>query len=76
MIEPNVDGMSRSLVVGSGAMGSQIGMVFDLSGYEVTVQDTPKRCWRRRSDNSRLAWPETSKRGERARGMWTSPSAG
>ncbi|MBB2893827.1 3-hydroxyacyl-CoA dehydrogenase family protein [Flexivirga oryzae] len=31
--------ISRILVVGSGAMGSQIGMVCALSGYEVRVQD-------------------------------------
>ncbi|RAN69613.1 3-hydroxyacyl-CoA dehydrogenase [Bacillus sp. SRB_336] len=31
--------IQRILVVGAGAMGSQIAMVFALAGYEVTVQD-------------------------------------
>lgn len=39
MTEPGVDGIDRILVVGAGAMGSQIGMVCALAGYEATVQD-------------------------------------
>ena len=39
MSEPHVDGVGRILVVGAGAMGSQIGMVCSLAGYEVVVQD-------------------------------------
>ena len=39
MSEPNIDGVSKILVVGAGAMGSQIGMVCSLAGYEVVVQD-------------------------------------
>ncbi len=37
--EPNINGINKLLVVGSGAMGSQIGMVCAISGYDVTVQD-------------------------------------
>lgn len=39
MAEPSIDGIDKILVVGSGAMGSQIGMVCSLAGYEVAVQD-------------------------------------
>lgn len=39
MTEPNVEDINKILVVGAGAMGSQIGMVCALSGYEVVVQD-------------------------------------
>ena len=39
MQEPNIDGVNKILVVGAGAMGSQIGMVCSLAGYEVVVQD-------------------------------------
>ncbi len=39
MPEPGIDNIGRILVVGAGAMGSQIGMVCSLAGYGVTVQD-------------------------------------
>jgi 3-hydroxybutyryl-CoA dehydrogenase len=39
MAEPNVENIKKILVVGAGAMGSQIGMVCALSGYEVVVND-------------------------------------
>ncbi len=39
MTEPSIDKVNNILVVGSGAMGSQIGMVCALAGYDVTVQD-------------------------------------
>lgn len=38
-IEPNIEDVERILVVGSGAMGSQIGMVCAIAEYDVTVQD-------------------------------------
>jgi 3-hydroxybutyryl-CoA dehydrogenase len=38
-MEPGIDRVNNILVVGSGAMGSQIGMVCSLAGYDVTVQD-------------------------------------
>lgn len=37
--EPNIDGVRKILVVGGGAMGSQIGMVCAIAGYDVAVQD-------------------------------------
>lgn len=39
MTEPRIEGVNEILVVGAGAMGSQIGMVCSLAGYGVTVQD-------------------------------------
>jgi 3-hydroxybutyryl-CoA dehydrogenase len=39
MSEPAIDRIDQILVVGAGAMGSQIGMLFALAGYHVTVQD-------------------------------------
>jgi 3-hydroxybutyryl-CoA dehydrogenase len=37
--EPSIERVQSILVVGSGAMGSQIGMVCALAGYDVAVQD-------------------------------------
>lgn len=39
MAQPNIENVKNILVVGAGAMGSQIGMVCALSGYTVAVQD-------------------------------------
>ena len=39
MTEPNIENVNKILVVGAGTMGSQIGMVCSLAGYDVTVQD-------------------------------------
>jgi 3-hydroxybutyryl-CoA dehydrogenase len=39
MADPNIENINKILVVGAGAMGSQIGMVCAVSGYEVAVQD-------------------------------------
>lgn len=39
MTEPSIDKINRILVVGGGAIGSQIGMACSLAGYEVAVQD-------------------------------------
>jgi 3-hydroxybutyryl-CoA dehydrogenase len=36
---PSIGGIRRILVVGSGTMGSQIGLAAALAGYETTVQD-------------------------------------
>lgn len=38
-MQPSVDDVRRVMVCGAGAMGSQIGAVFALAGYETTVQD-------------------------------------
>ena len=38
-MKPSIDNIDKILVVGAGAMGSQIGMVCALAGYIVTVQD-------------------------------------
>ncbi|TJY66162.1 3-hydroxyacyl-CoA dehydrogenase family protein [Arthrobacter sp. CAU 1506] len=39
MSKPAIENIRHILVVGSGAMGSQIGLVAALAGYRVTVQD-------------------------------------
>jgi 3-hydroxybutyryl-CoA dehydrogenase len=39
MAEPKIENVRKVLVVGSGAMGSQIGLVCALAGYDVAVQD-------------------------------------
>lgn len=39
MTEPSIEKVKKILVVGSGAMGSQIGMVCSLASYEVIVHD-------------------------------------
>ncbi len=39
MTEPSIEKVRKILVVGSGAMGSQIGMVCSLAGYEVIIHD-------------------------------------
>ncbi|MCA3747528.1 MAG: 3-hydroxyacyl-CoA dehydrogenase family protein [Rubrobacter sp.] len=48
-MEPSIDRIGNILVVGAGAMGSQIGMVCSLAGYNVTVQDISEealaRAW-------------------------------
>lgn len=38
-MQPSADGVRNVLVCGAGAMGSQIGAVFALAGYQTTVQD-------------------------------------
>lgn len=39
MTQPNIDNVKKILVVGAGAMGSQIGLVAAIAGYDVAVQD-------------------------------------
>ena len=43
----SIDNVHRILVVGSGAMGSQIGMVCALAGYDTVVQDIDPEALRR-----------------------------
>jgi len=43
----SIDDVHRILVVGSGAMGSQIGMVCALAGYDTVVQDIDPEALRR-----------------------------
>jgi 3-hydroxybutyryl-CoA dehydrogenase len=38
-MNPSIENIKHILVIGAGAMGSQIGMVAALAGYRVTVQD-------------------------------------
>lgn len=57
MSQPSIDRINKILVVGSGAMGSQIGMVCALSGYEVAIQDVDEGMLEkaRRQLESRMA---------------------
>lgn len=43
MSEPSIERVERILVVGSGTMGSQIGMVCALAGYDVCLHDISER---------------------------------
>ncbi len=43
MPKPSIEEINSILVIGSGAMGSQIGMVCALAGYDATVQDIDER---------------------------------
>jgi 3-hydroxybutyryl-CoA dehydrogenase len=46
-VDPNIDQINKILVVGSGAMGSQIGMVCALAGYDVNLQDVDEDMLRK-----------------------------
>jgi 3-hydroxybutyryl-CoA dehydrogenase len=45
--EPRIENVRKILVVGAGAMGSQIGMVCALAGYDVVVQDVDEDALKR-----------------------------
>ena len=47
MAEPRIENVRKILVVGAGAMGSQIGMVCALAGYDVAVQDVVEDALKR-----------------------------
>ncbi|SFJ55023.1 3-hydroxyacyl-CoA dehydrogenase family protein [Thermoflavimicrobium dichotomicum] len=47
----NIDDVKKILVVGSGAMGSQIAMVCALAGYEVSVQDISEESLRKAKES-------------------------
>ena len=47
MAEPRIENVRKILVVGAGAMGSQIGMVCALAGYDVVVQDVDEDALKR-----------------------------
>lgn len=52
-MEPSIDNIDKILVVGAGAMGSQIGMVCALAGYIVTVQDIAEDMLRKAEEELR-----------------------
>jgi 3-hydroxyacyl-CoA dehydrogenase len=51
--EPDIERVESILVVGSGAMGSQIAMVCALAGYRVAVQDIDGAMLERAQDELR-----------------------
>lgn len=57
MAEPGVENIDRILVVGAGAMGSQIGLVCSLAGYEVTVQDVDEGMLEKAKGLLRINFP-------------------
>ena len=62
MADPSIENVNRILVVGAGAMGSQIGMVCALAGYDVTVQDVDEGVLEGAQEQLKTAWPATSRR--------------
>jgi 3-hydroxybutyryl-CoA dehydrogenase len=62
MTEPTIENVNKILVVGAGAMGSQIGMVCALAGYDVTVQDVDEGVLEGAQEQLKTAWPATSRR--------------
>lgn len=52
-MQPSADDVRRVLVCGAGAMGSQIGALFALAGYETTVQDIDEGMLKRAQEDLR-----------------------
>jgi 3-hydroxybutyryl-CoA dehydrogenase len=52
-IQPTVDQIRHVLVVGAGAMGTQIGAVFALAGYDVTTSDVAAETLDRSREEAR-----------------------
>ena len=68
--------INNVVVVGAGAMGSQIGMLCALAGLDATVTDIAQRRWTRRKPNCGSVCPGTSRRGGAVDGTLMPPSAG
>ncbi len=62
-LEPSIDKINRILVVGAGAMGSQIGMVCSLAGYEVTVQDVDEEMLEKAQEQLRSRMSRNVEKG-------------
>lgn len=81
--QPNIDAIRRILVVGSGAMGTQIAAVMALAGYEVTTSDLDTAALDRSRDEVRRRLARMAEKGTRsqddvdsalARMSWTTDS--
>lgn len=66
-MEPDIDRVNRILVVGSGSMGSQLGMVCALYGYDVTVQDIDEDVLERAKGQLRSRMDRDVEKGRRSR---------
>jgi 3-hydroxybutyryl-CoA dehydrogenase len=64
--EPSIERVERILVVGSGAMGSQIGMVSALAGYAVAVLDIDEAMLRSAQDQLRDRMARAVEKGRRS----------
>jgi 3-hydroxybutyryl-CoA dehydrogenase len=67
MAEPNVESIENILVVGAGAMGSQIGLVCALAGYGVTVQDIDEAMLERAREQLRARTDRNVEKGRMER---------
>jgi 3-hydroxybutyryl-CoA dehydrogenase len=65
--QPTADAVRSVLVVGSGAMGTQIGAVFALAGYDVTTSDLAPDALARSRDEVRRRLGRLAEKGARTR---------
>ena len=65
--QPSIDAVRDVLVVGSGAMGTQIGAVFALAGYTVTTSDLDPAALERSRDEVRRRLGRLAEKGSRSR---------
>jgi 3-hydroxybutyryl-CoA dehydrogenase len=68
MVEPEVEKIQTILVVGAGAMGSQIGMVCASAGYQVTVQDISAEMLEKAQKQLRGRMERNVEKGRMSRG--------
>ena len=66
-MEPGIERIDRILVVGSGSMGSQIGLVCALAGYDVTVQDIDEGALEKTRGQLRGRMDRDVEKGRRSR---------
>lgn len=64
--QPNIDAVRRILVVGSGAMGTQIGALFALAGYDVTTTDLDARALERSQKEVQSRLGRLAEKGKRS----------
>ncbi|MCC9146713.1 MULTISPECIES: 3-hydroxyacyl-CoA dehydrogenase family protein [unclassified Arthrobacter] len=64
--QPNIDAIRRILVVGSGAMGTQIGALFALAGYDATTSDLDASALDRSREEVRRRLGRLAEKGRRS----------
>lgn len=67
MSEPSIDGIHQIMVVGAGAMGSQIGLACALAGYEAAVQDVSPEALERAEKELRSRMERNVEKGRASR---------